>query len=269
MSGRIIAWWSAGIASSVVAKVAQAQYPDRELIIAYCDTSSTEHPDNERFLRECEEWYGQKILRLRSSKYRDTWDVYERTRWLVGIQGARCTTELKKMVRREFERPGDLHLFGFTADEPKRAKRFRDNNIELLSGFPLIDRGLTHADCAALLRAAGIQIPRMYAMGYRNNNCIGCVKGGMGYWNKIRVDFPEVFDRMARLERHLDVAILKRHKTVNGEKVRVRVFLDELEPNAGRYAAEPAVECGLACGSTLEEIENAEDDGRVRLDVVS
>ena len=32
-------------------------------------------------------------------------------------------------------------------------------------------------------------------MGYNNNNCIGCIKGGMGYWNKIRVDFPEVFEK--------------------------------------------------------------------------
>ena len=41
----------------------------------------------------------------------------------------------------------------------------------------------------------------MYDMGYPNNNCIGCVKGGMGYWNHIRKDFPEVFDSRAKLER--------------------------------------------------------------------
>ncbi len=37
----------------------------------------------------------------------------------------------------------------------------------------------------------------MYDLGYPNNNCIGCVKGGMGYWNKIRKDFPEVFQKRA------------------------------------------------------------------------
>lgn len=35
----------------------------------------------------------------------------------------------------------------------------------------------------------------MYDLGYANNNCIGCVKGGIGYWNKIRIDFPEESDR--------------------------------------------------------------------------
>jgi len=31
----------------------------------------------------------------------------------------------------------------------------------------------------------------------------------MGYWNKIRKDFPDVFTRMANVERKLDVSILK------------------------------------------------------------
>ncbi|CAK7024888.1 MAG: hypothetical protein EUB_02291 [Eubacterium sp.] len=59
-------------------------------------------------------------------------------------------------------------------------------------------------------------------MGYPNNNCIGCVKGGMGYWNMIRKDFPEVFSRMAKLERDI------RHSCIKN------CFLDELEPNRGR-----------------------------------
>ena len=40
----------------------------------------------------------------------------------------------------------------------------------------------------------------MYKLGYNNNNCIGCVKGGQAYWNKIRIDFPETFNKMAKLE---------------------------------------------------------------------
>jgi len=41
----------------------------------------------------------------------------------------------------------------------------------------------------------------MYKLGYHNNNCIGCVKGGMGLLETSKVDFPEHFDRMAKLER--------------------------------------------------------------------
>lgn len=244
---RTVCWWSAGAASAVAARIVLNDRDDASTIVAYCDTSATEHPDNARFLADCESWYGREIEKLRASKYKDTWDVYEKTGWLIGVAGARCTTELKKLVRRKFERPGDVQVFGFTADEPERAKRFRDNNPEVNAWFPLIEQGITHADCLAVLREAGIEMPAMYALGYRNNNCIGCVKGGAGYWNKIRVDFPEVYARMSALERKLDVSILK--KTSGGK--RLRVFLDELEPGVGRYAAEESVECGPACNSVL------------------
>lgn len=251
---RLVCWWSAGVASSVASAVALKTIGPRcaESIVAYCDTSASEHPDNARFLADCERWYGTAITKLRSPNYTDTWEVYEKTRWLVGINGARCTTELKKLVRRAFEREGDIQVFGFTTDEPHRAERFKANNPEIDARFPLIESRMSHADCHALLRESGIEIPAMYRMGYRNNNCIGCVKGGAGYWNKIRRDFPATFDRMARLERDLDVAILKR--TVGGK--RLRLFLDELPPGMGRYEAEPEVECGLACGTTLDALHD-------------
>jgi hypothetical protein len=87
----------------------------------------------------------------------------------------------------------------------------------------------------------------MYRLGYTNNNCIGCVKGGAGYWNKIRVDFPEAFDRMAKLERTLDAAICKTEPTVNGKRTRERVFLDELAPDEGFGQPELEMECGVLC----------------------
>ena len=87
--------------------------------------------------------------------------------------------------------------------------------------FPLIDKMLSKEDAHAILERLKIASPVMYNLGYRNNNCIGCVKGGMGYWNKIRIDFPEVFERMARLEREVG------HSCING------IFLDELEPDRG------------------------------------
>ncbi len=242
---RAVAWWSAGAASATAAYMALQQRP--ETIVAYCDTSSAEHPDNMRFKRDCEAWYGKPIVVLRSDKYVDTWDVYERTRYLVGVNGARCTTELKKLVRRAYQQDGDVQVFGFTEEEAHRAHDFIRNNPETTPWFPLIANGIKHADCLAVLREVGIELPAMYRLGYKNNNCIGCVKGQTGYWNKIRVDFPAVFARMAALERKLDVAINKREPTVDGKRLRLRVFLDELDPDAGDYKSEAEVQCGVAC----------------------
>jgi hypothetical protein len=224
----------------VAAKLAVERDPTT--VVAYCDTGS-EHEDNRRFLDDCARWLGRPIEVLRSASYRDIWDVFERTRYLVGIRGARCTTELKKLVRRAFERPDDVQVFGFDAAEGHRAERFRGNNPEVSVWFPLIDAGLSKADCLAQLQSAGIELPAMYKLGYRNNNCIGCVKGQAGYWNKIRKDFPEVYARMATVERQLGVAICKHER---GGK-RTKMFLDELPEGAGRYE-DLEITCGLFCG---------------------
>ena len=244
---RVVCWFSCGATSAVATKLTIKEYKD--VVVAYCDTGS-EHPDNQRFMAECEEWFGQKIIKLKSEKYTDIWDVFHKTKYLVGVNGARCTTELKKLVRRKFEKDGDLQVWGFDLSETSRIKRFKENNPEINIYTPLIDNQLTKENCLAIIERAGIEIPTMYKLGYNNNNCIGCVKGGVGYWNKIRKDFPDVFDRMAKTERELNVAINKKH--VDGE--RVRIFLDELDPTAGRGLGDPKIYCDLFCGAIADEI---------------
>jgi 3'-phosphoadenosine 5'-phosphosulfate sulfotransferase (PAPS reductase)/FAD synthetase len=243
---RVLAWFSCGDASAVAAKMAVEKYGDRCEVL-YCDTFAYEHPDNRRFFSDVERWLGQEIKILRSTEYRDIFDVFERTRWLVGPSGARCTTELKKKVRRSYEQPYDVHVFGFTSEETKRVERFWAENPDLFAEFPLAVAGVTKRECHACVREAGIEIPAMYRLGYKNNNCIGCVKGQSGYWNKIRRDFPDAFTRMAVMERELDAAICKREGVRDGKRWRERVFLDELPPDAGRYADEPDIECGVLC----------------------
>jgi len=77
----------------------------------------------------------------------------------------------------------------------------------------------------------------MYDLGYNNNNCIGCVKGGMGYWNHIRVDFPEIFAQRAKMERLIGGTCIK------------GVYLDELAPEKGRHTPPIVDDCGILCES--------------------
>jgi hypothetical protein len=238
--GRIVSWFSCGAASAVATKKALELFGPENFIIASCVVEN-EHPDNERFLSDCEKWYGKEIVRLRSEKYKDCWEVWEKNRYLAGIAGAKCTTEMKKLVRQKFQKVTDIQIFGFTVEEEKRASRFMENNPEVDLRTPLIDLKLTKKDCFVEIQKAGIELPAMYRLGYNNNNCIGCVKGGAGYWNKIKKDFPEVFDRMAKLERSLGARLTK----YKGK----RVFLDELPTDAGRGQKEPDMECGLWCGN--------------------
>jgi hypothetical protein len=217
---RTIGWVSGGAASSVAFKLALRE--SRAPIPAYCETGA-EHPDNARFLSDCEAWFRKPIKRLKSESYDDTWDVWTRRRYLSGIKGAPCTVELKVIPRLEFQRPGDTHIFGYTADpsDIARAERFRLNYPELKVRTPLIERGITKAECFAIVREAGIRLPTLYGLGFKNNNCIPCVKAtSPGYWALVRRHFPNHFARMAELSRHLGVRLSRLNNR--------RIFIDEI-----------------------------------------
>ena len=241
---RTIAWFSCGAASAVATKLALAETP---LEIVYCHVQE-EHPDNMRFKDDCEKWFGQEIKVIRNEKYNGSiYEVFEKTRYIVGVAGAPCTRLLKKEMRKEFERPGDRQVFGYTVEEQDRVDRFIDANNDVNLWSILIDKGLTKQDCLAILQRAGIKLPVMYKLGYQNNNCIGCVKGGLGYWNKIRVDFPDQFNRMAEMEKKINAKILKH----NGE----RIWLTDLPKDAGDYPTEQAIECGIFCQMAEDDIK--------------
>ncbi len=244
---RIVCRFSCGAASAVATKLTLAKFDRERVVITYSDPGS-EHPDNKRFLADCVRWFNHPIETLRSTEYRDTWHVFEKERFLVGHQGAKCTGVLKRAPTYDFQQPGDILVFGYTVEEEARADLFRKQNFEQPFLTPLIDAGLTKADCLAMIRRAGIALPAMYLLGYHNNNCIGCVKGGMGYWNKIRKDFPEVYERMAALQRDLGSGSYFWRERKTGE----RISLDALDPNRGNHDEEPNIECSLMCHAAEE-----------------
>lgn len=239
---RLVCWFSCGAASAVATKIAiteNALGANLPVVVARCYIEE-EHPDNDRFAAECEKWFGVPIRVLESKKYgHSIYGVFDREKYIVGNLGAPCTRILKKGVREDFEHFGDRQVFGYTADEQDRLDKFIDANNHVDIWPVLIDAGISHAQCLAMIKKVGIELPEMYKLGYRNNNCIGCVKGGAGYWNKIRVDFPLVFDRMAKQERKIGATICKE----KGE----RVYLDQMSKNIGNYKAEPEIECGIFC----------------------
>ena len=137
--GRIVSWFSCGAASAVATKLAISASEGREVVIAYCDTFKREHPDNRRFFSDCEKWFGQEILVLGNDDYkRDTDVVFRKTRFLVGPRGARCTAELKRSVRLEFQRPDDRVVIGYGAEEyERRHKTLRPlSNLAIGSSWP-------------------------------------------------------------------------------------------------------------------------------------
>lgn len=253
-----VGWWSAGVTSAVACKMSLELYDNIQL---YYIGINSAHPDNIRFKKDCEQWYGQEIITLKSREFNNQFEVIEKQKAVNTPYGAPCTQKLKKDVRFDFERLNELSLFNddvilnqvwgyeYELTQINRAIRHGQQYPYTKPLFPLIEKGLNKNECAGLLMSAGIEIPEMYKLGFNNNNCIGCVKGGKGYWNKIRVHFPGVFERMAKLERVIG------HSCING------VFLDELEPNAGRMTKEIIPNCGLVCDIDFADLpdKNLED----------
>jgi len=244
MNRLTVSWFSAGVSSAVATWLARDQI-DR-IIYTHIDD---QHPDTTRFVKECEDWFGKPVEVLQSP-YKCVRNACRAagTAYVNGPTGANCTRWLKIRVRKEWESENIFfnnirYVWGMDVDETKPRPPKKISRVEGLVNampdfehlFPLVENKITKEEAHAILRNAGIKRPMMYELGYRNNNCIGCLKGGKGYWNKIRVDFPDVFADRARLEREIGGSC------ING------TYLDELDPEAGRDDGPVVESCGIMC----------------------
>lgn len=238
LESRTVAWFSCGAASAVAAKLAVEKYGEK-CVVANCDTTEDEHPDNKRFRNDVEKWLGVSIIQIRSTQFVNVDDVIEKTGYMSGVAGARCTTELKKKPRFDFQYFNDIHVFGLTFDERKRVKVFEKNNPELYLDWILVNEGLTKKDCFEVIKNAGIKRPQIYEEGFDNANCIGCLKAQSAkYWNLVRRLYPVIFKKRCEQSRKLGVKLVK----YKGQ----RIFLDELPENA-MDKTKDVIECGVLC----------------------
>lgn len=252
----MLCWFSCGGPSAVSAKICIEKFSGtHEVLPVCCDTRPSEHEDNYRFSADCERWFGKPITFLRSQTYKDVDEVFEKTRYMSGPRGARCTTEVKKIPRLLFATPDDIHVFGFTAGETKRIRDFRKRNPDMILRFVLSEFGITRAMALERLVSAGIEIPMMYRIfdeedrkrygteGFDNNNCPGCVKASSPwYWDMIRKYFPAIFALRCRQSRAIGCRLVEISH-------HVRIFLDELPPGPFKYRKKKEnISCGPECG---------------------
>lgn len=240
----ITVWFSCGAASAVAAKKTIDLYGQDNRIRVVNNPIKEEHEDNQRFLKDVESWLGVDIEYAINPKFPDQSceTVWRERKYMSGNFGAPCTTHLKKNARQVWEMKNhtDYIVLGFTADEEKRAERFRENQKQKLLPV-LINENITKQGCFDILLQAGIKLPEIYSFGYPNANCIGCVKAtSPTYWNLVRKTFPEVFEDRVKLSEELG-AKLVRHK---GK----RILLKDLPVDAkGRDLKEYNFECGIFC----------------------
>lgn len=266
----IICWWSGGITSAVSCKIAIDLFGIDNCKIIMIDTYN-EHEDTYRFKIDCEKWYGKTIEVITDigKKYESIQDVWIKNKSLNVATGAICSTELKRRVRERWQKENeyDHQVFGFEFDKKEfnRALGLSVNHPKAKPIFPLIMFGYDKDKCIQIVKEAGIEIPLMYQLGFKNNNCFGtgCVQGGIGYWKKIQVEFKDKFDRMAEMEHRLTdlkgspVTMLKDQGAKAIESGNTLVFLKKHPsyPNLKciddmlETKLQPLFECNGFCGT--------------------
>ena len=242
MKKTIAVWFSCGAASAVAAKLTVDKYSLTHNILIVNNPVIEEDEDNIRFKNDISKWIGKEIITASNKDYptNSAVDVWNKRKYMSGVNGAPCTKFLKKEARYQFEKNNkiDFHVLGFTADEVNRHQRFtmfeRENVLPVL-----IDAGLTKKDCFNILLSANIDLPNAYKLGYPNANCIGCVKSSSPtYWNHVRKINPDVFIQRCEQSRLIGCKLVK----VKGK----RIFLDELlETEKGGKMK--SIECGIFC----------------------
>lgn len=291
MSKDIICWWSGGITSAVACKLTIDLFGKDRCRVIMMDTRN-EHEDTYRFRTDCSFWYGldiEVISALGGGQYskkkfkdfetiQDIWYHYES---LNVATGAICSSELKRDLRKEFNKHNTYshQVFGFefNKSEMNRALSMKLYHEPTKPIFPLLMFALTKQDCINMVQDAGIKIPEPYSLGLHNNNCFntGCVQGGIGYWQKIRDEFPGKFDAMAKVEHDLTdlrgypVTMLKDQRKDTKEKLKDDpksnlVFLKRHPdyPNnkeladLRRQEVKPLMECNGFCGTNVANGKN-------------
>jgi len=187
--------FSAGVSSTCALLL--ARYVDHILYTHIDD----QHEDTIRYVDDCAR-YLQRPIQILQSPYKTVDAVIRTFGYVNGPGGAKCTSILKRRVRKEWESKQNepiTYIWGYDVEERNRAERLLQSMPEYSHEFPLIDAYMTKRDAHGMLAKTGIKRPYLYSIGYQNNNCLGCVKGGMGYWNRIRHDFPEIFEKRAAM----------------------------------------------------------------------
>jgi hypothetical protein len=157
---RIVCQFSCGAASAVATKLALAKYGathDVQIVNAFI---VQEHLDNRRFLADCEQWFGRTVTVLRDEKYgASTVEVFRRKQFMKGLRGAPCSGALKRDVLNAWQRPGDVMVLGFTAEEEHEDRRPRTQVRRCLG------QGMPGSQSLCALGAAPIQREARHSLG--------------------------------------------------------------------------------------------------------
>jgi 3'-phosphoadenosine 5'-phosphosulfate sulfotransferase (PAPS reductase)/FAD synthetase len=208
-----IARLSGGSASAVATERAIERYGRNRVTIYFNDTL-WEDEDCYRFVRECMARWGGKLHT--DTDGRNPLEVFEKKKLIPNSAMAPCSRELKIEMFEKYlwatVRPVTI-LSGLGWQEPQRIEKivhyhkyngkwrapmgFARRIPGVYEDFPLLWKPLEMRPYQEVVRAWGIEPPRMYAYGFPHANCGGrCIRQGVAEWKRLWIVWPERFAEM-------------------------------------------------------------------------
>lgn len=235
-----VVMFSGGLGSWRTAKLVAAEHGTDNLVLLFADTLM-EDPDLYRFLHEAAANVGGRLEVVVEG--RTPWEVFHDVRFLGNSRVDPCSRVLKREVLRKWLEentdPARTTIYlGIGHDEAHRFENAATNHAPWAVRAPLCeDQSIPLSIHAARqeLDAAGIELPRLYRLGFAHNNCGGfCVKGGHASFKKLLEELPDVYARHEAAEEDFrafigkDVAVMRDRRGGVSKPLTMRAFRERV-----------------------------------------
>jgi 3'-phosphoadenosine 5'-phosphosulfate sulfotransferase (PAPS reductase)/FAD synthetase len=234
-----IVLYSGGLGSYFTAKrMLENGISKDDIILLFTDTK-IEDEDLYRFLRESTKKLGIPLTDY--SDGRDIWQVFHDWKFLGNSRIDTCSHVLKRTMTRKFIKqftPDECIIYlGFDWTEINRFEKAQKAWLPYKIECPLINKPyIDKEDMKAILMEEGIELPRLYKLGFAHNNCGGgCVKAGIGHFAHLLDTLPEVYAKWEQEEQKMrdylgkDISILRRTKNKVRSNFTLKMLREERE----------------------------------------
>lgn len=222
-----IVMFSGGVGSYCAAKRVIERYGKDHVRLLFTDTRM-EDEDLYRFLDDAEAVLGVELVRLVEG--RTPWEVFRDVKFLGNSRVDPCSKLLKRFVsdawiQEQYPDPTTVRCnVGIDWSESHRFEKLAARKRPYVYVAPLCDHPyLTKDAMLSIVEKDGIEVPRLYDMGFAHNNCGGfCVKAGQGHFKLLLEKMPDRYreheEREQEFQKFLGKPVTIMRKQVGGNR---------------------------------------------------
>jgi len=199
--------YSGGLQSFECARRVIEKHGKENVELWFADTMD-EDEDLYRFNRDVEKLLGVKIRVFCYGM--NLWELFDSDRFIANSRADICSRKMKRELLQDglvdYKGSDITIVLGMDWQEPHRIKKAEKFWVKYNVVFPLNDSFygpfIFNNKIEDYLKENGIEIPRMYKLGFSHNNCGGaCVKAGKGQWVHLLKTLPDRFKYHEERER--------------------------------------------------------------------